>query len=134
MICWDFMEQYDPSSLHTFFHRTILFRMCNSFFTGAQFGKSTVFVILDSNSFLTADNVVASNNWREFRLANNYYNIIDISGYNGTFRTCFHHGSGTTLRCSGRHYDFIHCILTLHNGFHCGNHNRYIDCRTLPCR
>ena len=46
----------------------------------------------------------------------------------------FHCGSGTTLWCSGRHYDFIHCILTLHNGFHCGSHNRYIDGRTVPCR
>jgi len=128
------MEEYDPSSLEFLFHRKILFRMSNSFFTGAQFGETTIFVIMDSNSFLRGDNVVASNALREFRLANKYYNIIDISVYNGTFQTIFARGSGTTLRCSGRHCEFTHCILTLHNGFHCGIHNIYIDCSTPPCR
>ena len=130
------MEEYDPSSLEYLFHRKILFMMSNSFFTGAQFGESTVFVIMDSNSFLRGDNVVTSNNWREFRLANKYYNIIDISVYNGTFQTWFARGKAVTLQCSGRHYDFTHCILTLHDGFPCSSsiHNRYIDCSTPPCR
>ena len=108
--------------------------MCNSFFTGAQFGESTTFVIMDSKSHLRRDNAVTSNNWREFRLANKYYNIIDISVYNGTFRTCFARGKAVTLRCSGRHYDFTHCILTLHDGFNYAVHTGHIDCNTPPCR
>ena len=126
------MQQYDPSSLHTFFHRKILFRMSNSFFTGAQFGKSTVFVIVDSHSFFT--DLANTNRWREFRLANKYYNIIDLSRYIGTFRPYFNRGSAITLLCSSRHYDFNHCILILHNGFNCGSQNRSIDVRTLPCK
>ena len=124
------MEDYDPSSLDFLFNRKILFRMSNSFFTGAQFGESTTFVIMDSKSPLRGDNAVTSDNWQEFRLANKYYNIIDISMYNGTFRTCFARGSAVTLRCSGRHYDFTHCILTLHNGFNCVGHTGRIDCNT----
>ena len=104
--------------------------MSNSFFTGAQFGESTAFVIMDPKSPLRRDNAVTSNNWREFR----HYNIIDISAYNGTFRTCFARGKAVTLQCSGRHYDFAHCILTLHNGFNCIGHTGRIDCNTPPCR
>ena len=36
-------------------HRPLI--MCNSFFTGAQYGESTVFVIMDSKSLLRGDNV-----------------------------------------------------------------------------
>ena len=75
--------------------------MSHSFFTGAQFGESTTFVIMDSKSPLRRNNAVTSNNWREFKHANKYYNIIDISTYDGTFRTCFARGSAVTLRCSG---------------------------------
>ena len=108
--------------------------MSHSFFTGAQFGESTTFVIMDSKSPLRRNNAVTSNNWREFKHANKYYNIIDISMYDGTFRTCFARGSAVTLRCSGRHYDFTHCILTLNDGINCAFHTGHIDCNTPPCR
>ena len=128
------MEEYDPSSLEFLFHRKILFRMSKSFFTGAQFGESTAFVIMDSKSLLRGDNDVTNNNWREFRRANKYYNIINISMYNGTFQTRFARGSAVTLRCSGHHYDYTHCILTLNDGFDCAIQNRYIDYKKPPCR
>ena len=71
--------------------------MSKSFFTGAQFGESTAFVIMDSKSLLRGDNDVTNNNWCEFRRANKYYNIINISMYNGTFQTRFARGSAVTL-------------------------------------
>ena len=128
------MQEYDPSTLDFLFNRKILFRMCHSFFTGAQFGESTSFVVLDSKLPLRRNNAAISNKWREFTRANKYYNIIDISMYDGTFRTCVARGSAVTLRCSGRHYDFTHCILTLNDGFNCAFRTGHIDCNKPPCR
>jgi len=128
------VQEYDPSTLDFLFNRKILFRMSHSFFTGAQFGESTSFVVLDSKLPLRRNNAAISNKWREFTRANKYYNIIDISMYDDTFRTCFARGSAVTLRCSGRHYDFTHCILTLNDGIKCAFHTGHIDCNRPPCR
>ena len=128
------MQEYDPSTLDFLFNRKILFRMSHSFFTGAQFGESTSFVVLDSKLPLRRNNAATSNKWREFTRANKYYNIIDISMYDGTFRTCFARGSAVTLRCSGRHYDFTHWSLTLNDGCNCAFRTGHLDCKTPPCR
>ena len=87
--------------------KKIIDRMCASFFTGARYGKKTVFVVKDSKHSLTGSK------WMDFRMKHTYYNIIDISNiFSFAFITACNNPD-SVLRCSNEHYDFVHCILTL---------------------
>ena len=120
--------------IELYFVKKIIDRMCASFFTGARYKETTVFVIKDSKHSLTGST------WMDFRMTHRYYNIIDICNIFSFAFIMALNDKFSVLCCSNEHYDFVHCILTVtsfrimddYGDIPCSLLHQHTDTNSLP--
>ena len=96
-----------------YLHQKIRYKINRSFFSGAQYGKTTIFIVKDV--FLIRDFFEDTQQMRH-----EFWHIIDISQSNEL--KCALDDRNSYLECSSAHFDYEHCVLRLHGSFNDGDH------------
>ena len=102
-----------------YFRRKTLYKMHSAFFTGAQFGKTTTFLLMDTCHVYDEG---------LHKLRNTPYPIIDISS-NGSDLPLALDDQESFLQCTNAYIDFDHCVLRLEETWWDDIHDTPSECR-----